>query len=94
MHGESPNELQSLQFDNLTLSPTRVNWVERWSKVHVISFIGPMMWVCGFKKKKIVTKYFLLNFFCKMAKACQNNIVSMDGLYMHVIMNDYKLNHN
>jgi hypothetical protein len=41
-----------------------------------------------------VTKYFLLNFFCKMAKACQNNIVSMDGLYMHVIMNDYKLNHN
>ncbi len=37
--------LQSLQFDTLTLSPTRVNWVERWSKAHIISLIGPMMWV-------------------------------------------------
>jgi hypothetical protein len=29
----------------LTLSPTRANWVERWSKAWVISFIGPMMWI-------------------------------------------------
>jgi hypothetical protein len=29
-----------------------------------------------------------------MVKTCQDNIVNMDGVYMHVIMNDYKLNHN
>ncbi len=34
-----------LHFDILTLSPTRVNWVERWSKVRIILFIGPTMWV-------------------------------------------------
>jgi hypothetical protein len=26
------NGLQSLHFDTLTLSPTKPNWVERWSK--------------------------------------------------------------
>jgi hypothetical protein len=40
-----PNGFQSLQFDTLTLSPTRVNWVERWSNAWVISIKGPMMWV-------------------------------------------------
>ncbi len=40
-----PNGLQNLHFDTLTLSPTRANWVERWSKVWVISLKGPMMWV-------------------------------------------------
>jgi hypothetical protein len=34
-----------LHFDTLTLSPTRVNWIERWSKAQVISFISPTMWV-------------------------------------------------
>jgi hypothetical protein len=45
MLGEIHDGLQSLHFDNLTLSPTRANWVERWSKVWVISFIGCTMWV-------------------------------------------------
>jgi hypothetical protein len=29
----------------LTLSPTRANWVERWSKAKTTSLTGPMMWV-------------------------------------------------
>jgi hypothetical protein len=40
-----PNGFQSLHFYILTLSPTRANWVKRWSKVQVISFIGHVMWV-------------------------------------------------
>jgi hypothetical protein len=45
MPGEIPNGFQSLHFNTLTLSPTRANWVERWSQTRVISLIGPMMWV-------------------------------------------------
>jgi len=45
MPGEIPNGFQSLHFNTLTLSPTRANWVERWSQARVISLIGPMMWV-------------------------------------------------
>jgi len=37
--------IQSLHFDTLTLNPTKANWVERWSKVGIILFIGPTMWV-------------------------------------------------
>jgi hypothetical protein len=44
--------LQSLHFDILTLSPTRVNWVERWSKAGIISFIGPTMWVSSARDGK------------------------------------------
>jgi len=29
----------------LTLSPTRANWVERWSKAKTTSLTAPMMWV-------------------------------------------------
>ncbi len=36
---------QSLHFNILTLSPTRGNWVERWSKVRIILFKWPMMWI-------------------------------------------------
>jgi len=39
------DRLQSLHFDTLTLSPTKVNWVKRWLKVRIISFISPTMWV-------------------------------------------------
>jgi hypothetical protein len=45
MHEEILNGLQNLHFDTLTLSPTRVHWVKRWSKAGIISFIGPTMWV-------------------------------------------------
>jgi len=45
MFGKILNGFQSLHFDILTLSPTRANWVERWSKVWVISLKGSMMWV-------------------------------------------------
>jgi hypothetical protein len=45
MSKEIHDGLQSLHFDTLTLSPTKVNWVEKWLKVQVISLIGPMMWV-------------------------------------------------
>jgi hypothetical protein len=44
--------LQSFYFNTLTLSPTKVNWVERWSKVWVISFIGPAMWVSSIRDGK------------------------------------------
>jgi hypothetical protein len=36
--GEILDGLQSFHFDILTLSPTRANWVERWSKAHAIIF--------------------------------------------------------
>jgi len=36
----------------LTLSPTRANWVERWSKAKTTSLIGPMMWVSFVKDGK------------------------------------------
>jgi hypothetical protein len=45
MLGEILDGLQSLHFNTFTLSPIRVNWVERWSKVYIISLIGPTMWV-------------------------------------------------
>ncbi len=34
---------QNLHFDTLILNPTKANWVERWSKVGIISFIRPTM---------------------------------------------------
>jgi hypothetical protein len=37
--------LQSLHFNTLTLSPTKVNSIKRWSKARIISFIGPTMCV-------------------------------------------------
>jgi hypothetical protein len=40
-----PNGLQSLHFNTLTLSPTKVNSIKRWSKARIISFIGPTMCV-------------------------------------------------
>ncbi len=40
-----PDGLQSLHFEILALSPTRANWVKRWSKVETISFIRPMIYV-------------------------------------------------
>jgi hypothetical protein len=49
---EIPNGLESLHFDTLTLSPTKVNWVKRWSKVQIISFIGPMKWVLSTRDGK------------------------------------------
>jgi hypothetical protein len=36
---------QSLHFNTLTLSPTRVNWVERQLMVGIISFKRPTMWL-------------------------------------------------
>jgi hypothetical protein len=53
MFGEILDKLQSLHFDTLTLNPTRVNWVERWSKAGVISLKGPMMWVLSTKDGKM-----------------------------------------
>jgi hypothetical protein len=47
-----PNGLQSLHFDTLTLSLTRVNWVERWLKAWVISLIGPIVWVSSIRDGK------------------------------------------
>jgi hypothetical protein len=45
MFEEILDGFQSLHFHTLTLSPTRANWVKRWSKVEIISLIGPMMCV-------------------------------------------------
>jgi hypothetical protein len=45
MPGKIFDGLQSFHFDILTLSPTRANWVERWSKAQVFSLKGPMVWV-------------------------------------------------
>jgi len=47
-----PNGFQSLHFDTLTLSPTKANWVKRWSKVGINSFIGPTMWVSSVRARK------------------------------------------
>jgi hypothetical protein len=47
--GDNPNGLQSLHLDTLIQSPTKVIWVERWSKVQATSFIGPTMWVSPIK---------------------------------------------
>jgi hypothetical protein len=52
MLGEILNGLQSLYFKTLTLNPTKVNWVKRWSKAKVISFIGPMMWISSIRDGK------------------------------------------
>jgi hypothetical protein len=49
---EIPDGLQSLHFHTLTLSPTRVNWVEKWSNTQIISFMGPMMWISSAKDGK------------------------------------------
>jgi hypothetical protein len=46
------NGFQSLHFDILTLSPTRANWVERWSKARIIPLIGPKMWVSSIRYGK------------------------------------------
>jgi hypothetical protein len=35
---EIPDGLQSFHFDTLTLSLTRANWVERWSKAGAMVF--------------------------------------------------------
>jgi hypothetical protein len=40
---------QSLDFNTLTLSPIRVNWVKRWSKARTTSFIRHTMWVSSAK---------------------------------------------
>jgi len=45
---------QNLHFDTLTLNPTKAKWVERWSKVGIISLIGPTMWVLSAKDEKII----------------------------------------
>jgi len=45
MPREILNGFQNLHFNTLTLSPTRANWVKRWSKAQIISYIGPTMWV-------------------------------------------------
>jgi hypothetical protein len=52
MHEEIFDELQSLHFDNLALSPTRASWVKKWSKARIILFIGPTMWVLSTKDGK------------------------------------------
>jgi hypothetical protein len=52
MFEDIPNGFQSLHFNTLTLSPTKVNWVERWSKAGTISFIGPTMCVLFTKDVK------------------------------------------
>ncbi len=44
--------LQNLHFDKLTLSSARANWIKRWSKVGIILFIGPMMWISSIKDGK------------------------------------------
>jgi hypothetical protein len=46
------NKLQNLHFDNLTLNPTRANWVEKWSKAQIISLIGTRMWVSSIRDGK------------------------------------------
>jgi hypothetical protein len=45
MLGKIFDGIQSLNFKTLTLSPTKVNWVKRWSKAHVITLISPL---CGY----------------------------------------------
>ncbi len=52
MFEEILNGFQCLHFDILTLSPTKVNWVERWSKVGIISLIRLTMWVLSTKDLK------------------------------------------
>jgi hypothetical protein len=52
MPGKILDGLQNLRFDTLTLSPTRANWVERWSKAQVISFISPIMWISSVRDGK------------------------------------------
>jgi hypothetical protein len=49
MPKEIHDGFQSLHFDTLTLSLTRVNWVKRWSKAQVISLKGPTMWISSTK---------------------------------------------
>ncbi len=43
---------QSLHFNIFTLNPTRAKWVERWSKVMIISFKRPTMWVSSVRDGK------------------------------------------
>jgi len=52
MPKDNLNELQNLPFDGLTLSPTKANWVEKWSKAGIISFIKSTMWVLFTKDEK------------------------------------------
>jgi hypothetical protein len=46
----------------LTLSPTKVNWVERWSKAWVISFKGPTMWVSFVRDGKTQLRAYIMVF--------------------------------
>ncbi len=43
---------QNLHFDTLILNPTKANWVERWSKVEIISLIRPIMCVLSARDGK------------------------------------------
>jgi hypothetical protein len=52
MFEEILNGLQSLHFGTSTFSPTKANWVERWSKVRIILLIRPTMWVLSIKDEK------------------------------------------
>jgi hypothetical protein len=52
MPKEIDEGLQSLHFDTLTLILIQTNWVERWSKGRIISFIGHMMWVLSVRDGK------------------------------------------
>jgi hypothetical protein len=52
MLGEIIDGLQSLHFDTLALRPTKVNWVERWSKARAISLIDPTMWISTIRDGK------------------------------------------
>jgi hypothetical protein len=40
----------------LTLSPTKANRVEKWSKARIISLIRPMMWVSSARDGKTQLK--------------------------------------
>jgi hypothetical protein len=52
MPGKIPEEFQNLHFDTLTLSPTWVNWVEKWLKAQESSLIGPTMWTSSIRDGK------------------------------------------
>ncbi len=52
MPREILDEFQSSHFNTSTLSLTKANWVEKWSKLEEISFIGPTMWVSSTRYRK------------------------------------------
>ncbi len=53
---KSLDGFRSLHFDTLTLSPTKANRVEKWSKARIISLIRPMMWVSSARDGKTQLK--------------------------------------